>query len=287
MSQVKTINAPFEELRRASAANGGTALSSTATLIALPEEADWVSCIAHNFVGALVAKLSFNPYLTIIRTLDLLVSEGVNLSSELQDGDTTDVAMDAFDTFANGDAIYVGSWMPFSGCKVTVGSDPQNSLSVLTVDYWNGSAWTAITETDGTETGGNTTFAQTGDVTWTVPAAWQVASLQAIDNIAATIGADAAQFKSFLSKRPYIAPLYWTRWTVSAATEATWNLVGIQPLNRSTSLYSEWPEGFGPEMSITVGPDGFSCIEALVNAGSASLVVNVASRPDTTTRRMA
>lgn len=285
MSNVRVINAPFEELRAASAANGGTALTTTLALVALPENSDWVSCIAHNFVGALVARLSFNPWLTIVRTANLLGSEGTDISAELQDGDTTDVAMDAFTTIALSNALYVGSWLPFRGVRVTQGSDPQNTASVLTVKYWNGSAWTAVSGyTDGTISGG-ATFAITGNVIWTVPTDWTLGSLRSIGEI----GASANLFNAnFLSKGTYIAPLYWTRWEVSAATEATWNVVGMQPLNRSTA-YAEYPEGFGVEMAADVGPNGkgLSCVEALVDAGTGNLVVNVATKPDTADRRLA
>ena len=287
MSQVKTISAPFEEIRAASTAGGGTALTTTLALITLPENADWVSCVAHNFVGALVAKVAFNPWLTVIRTADLLASVGTDLSAELQDGDTTDVVMDAFDTLANGDALYVGSWLPFRGARVTVGSDPQNTASTLTAKYWNGSGWVDLSATDGSASGG-ATFAITGNVTWTVPAAWRSASLQAIDDVSEIIAAAAGAFAAnFTPKAPYVAPLYWTRWEVSAATEATWNVVGLQPLNRST-LYSEYPEGFGVEMAVDAGSGGFSCVEALVDAGTGSLVVNVATRfPTVSSRRFA
>lgn len=281
MSQVKVINAPFEEIRAASTASGGTALTSTLTLVAIPANADWVSCVAHNFVGALVARLLFNPWLTIIMTTNLLSGEGTDNSAELQDGDTTDVVMNAFPTIANSGAVYVGSWLPFRGVRVTQGSDPQNTASVLTVKYWNGAAWAAVSGfTDGTISAA-ATFAVTGNVVWTVPTDWTLRSLQAIGDVAAS----AALFNTFASRGSYLASLYWTRWEFSATTEATWNVVGMQPLNRSTT-YSEYPEGFGVEMSLLESFGGFSCVEALVDAGTGSLVVNIATRPDTADRRI-
>jgi hypothetical protein len=273
MEDIRTIPTPFEEVRRASAVDGGTAISDSAVLIALPRNADWVSVVPHEFVGASVAQISLNPWLTIIKTADLLASPGVEHSNELQDGDTTDVALDAWNTLANGHALYVGSWLPFRGCRVVVGSDPNNTASVLTVKYWKPGGWTDINDTDGTIQPAGTTFGQNGDVTWTIPATWTADSLKNIGDVAAP----DTQFRSDFETARYTAPLYWTRWEVSAVTEATWNVAAIQPLNRSTN-YPEYAEGFGFQQALDTGPDGFSCVEALLNAGDGKLIVNVATK---------
>ena len=267
----QTIEAEFSEVRAASTASGGTALTTTLGLTAIPFGANWVSITPRNFVGCGVARWLLNPRLAIIKTSDLLVSPSnfTDLSEELQDGDTTTVAMDAFDTAANGDFLYVGTALPFRGARVTVGDgagagDPQNTASVLTVNYWNGSAWTTISETDGTETGGTTTFAQNGNVTWTVPTGWIASSLVAIGD-------------TLLKTAWSGAKLYWTRWEVDATTETTWTMVSLQALNRSTA-YSEWLEGQVYQQAIqSEGPGGVGCVEALTDAGTANLVVNVAT----------
>ena len=137
-------------------------------------------------------------------------------------------------------------------------TDPNNTASVLTVNYWNGGAWTAISETDGTETGGNTAFAQDGSVTWTVPAAWARASLVAIGDTA-------------LKASWSMQPLYWTRWEVSATTEATWAILQMRSLNRSTA-YAELLEGQVFECGLA--GDLVACVEALTDAGTANVVVN-------------
>ena len=119
MSNVRTIEAALQEIRAASTASGGTALTDTLGLISLPIGSDWLSITPRNFVGAAVARFAVNPWLTIIKTADLLVSEGTDLSVEAQDGDTTAMSFASMDTLANGDALYVGSWLPFRGYTKT------------------------------------------------------------------------------------------------------------------------------------------------------------------------
>ena len=253
---------------------GGPALSTTLKVLSIPLGSHWLSITPRNFIGAGVARFALNPYLVIVKTSDLLVAAGnaSDHSVELQDGDTTDVQFDALDTAANGDFIYVGANVQFRGAAVRVGADPQNTASVLTVKYWNG-AWTDVSATDGTTSGG-ATFAASGNVTWTVPATWTKASLQAIGDV----GASAAAFRdSWAVKQPFIASLYWTRWEVSAATEATWNLSQLRALNRSTA-YAELLEGQTFEQSIqSEGPGGVACVEILTDAGTASVVINSAA----------
>ena len=265
----ETIAAQLAEIKSApdsdgSQVAGGPTLSTTLKVLSIPLGAHWLSVTPRNFVGAGVARFALNPYLAIGKTNDSLATVGgfTDLSVELQDGDTTDVAMDAFGTAATGDFLYVGSSLPFRGVAVRVGTDPQNTGAVvLTVNYWNG-GWTNISATDGTS--GATAFDQHGSITWTVPATWAKTSL---------VAAGDATLNNVLTR----AELYWTRFEVDTATEATWNLSQLRALNRSTA-YAELLEGQVFEQAIqSEGPGGFACVEALTDAGTANLVVNVAA----------
>jgi hypothetical protein len=69
------------------------------------------------------------------------------------------------------DFVYIRDRQPYSGVVVTIGNANGNA-SVLTATYWNGSAYTNLTETDGTISSG-ASFGQTGNVTWTMPTDWQ------------------------------------------------------------------------------------------------------------------
>lgn len=278
MSNVRTIEAPLQEIRAASTASGGTALQAAAitttnlgAIISLPIGADWISVTPRNFAGGVVAKFAINPWLTIVKTDNLLLSEGTDISSEAQDGDTTAIAFGAFDTLANGDALYIGSWIPFRGVQVDVGT--VNAVATtLTVEYWNGGSWVTTSATDSTDTGA--TFAVDANVTWTVPTAWTKSTLK--NNGAVT----ATSTSGWVSQSPYTANLYWTRWTTSAAHTDPSTILQFRALNRSTA-YAELVSGqtFAESFPAPVGAgNSFASVEAICDAGTANLIVNAATR---------
>lgn len=265
--QSETIAARMYEIRAASAASGGTALTTAASLISLPLGSDWVSITSRNFAGgATVVRFSFNPYLFVIKTSNSLTSTGdvTDLSAEAQDGDATAMIFDSFDTAANGDYLYIGSEIPFRGVAVDMAADANGAASgTLTVKYWDGSAWVDISATDGTNDA-TRTFGQDGNVTWTVPSAWTQASLVAIGDTSL-----AAYWSN--------APMYWTRWQTSVVFDSSVDVDQFRALNRSTA-YAELIEGQAFEMGIrTKGQGAISCVEALTDSGTANLIVNVAT----------
>ena len=275
MSNVRTIEAALQEIRAASTASGGTALTDTLGLISLPIGSDWLSITPRNFVGAAVARFAVNPWLTIIKTADLLVSEGTDLSVEAQDGDTTAMSFASMDTLANGDALYVGSWLPFRGVQIDMAAAVNGDASVILVEYWNGGGWTDISATDGTDTAG-ASLAKDGNVDWTVPSAWAKSSLHSN----AAVSASNAVFNSWATRSPYGASLYWTRWSWGTVLDASVDVNQIRTLNRSTA-YAELTEGqpFAESFPSPVGAgNSFACVEALTNAGIGNLIVNVATR---------
>ncbi len=175
----------------------------------------------------------------------------------MQDGDAEDFAIDSFDVAANDNYIYVGSPLPFRGVAITL-NNKNDQASVLTVNYWNGGAWTAVaSQSDGTDDAGDT-FKQDGDVTWTVPTGWKQDSLV---NIGDT------------SVGEYGEAFYWTRWEVDTQLDTTVDLITMRPLNRSTA-YAELVEEQVRELTLE-GHNRFACVEAKVNAGTGNLIVNV------------
>ena len=76
-----------------------------------------------------------------------------------------------------------------------------------------------------------------------------------------------------LTGGPFGAPLYWTRWEVSAALTPNFDIDQLRALNQSTR-YSELTEG--QPLNISVPGSKVSAVEAKVDAGTASLIVNVA-----------
>ena len=260
MHKVEARPASTLEQRAASTAGGGTSLSTTPALITIPFGSTYMSLTPRDFLTAIVAQYTLNPYLEIVHTTDLLVSASgfTHLSDEMQDGDTADNNFAVWDTLANGSALYVGSELPFRGVKVDIGTTPNAVASVLTIKYWDAGAWTDIVNSEGTKTA-TECLSQDGDETWTVPSAWKKDSLYAIGE---TVRSDG----------PFRTPMYWTRWEVSAALTADMDIISILPYNRATT-YAELLEGQVREMSLSDRQS--SVIEALVDAGSGKLVVNV------------
>lgn len=103
-----------------------------------------------------------------------------SLLTNLADNDNASYANLVLDTAANGDYLYFGYSANFYGLIFDLGLVNDNA-SVLTVQYWNGSAWTAmgdgpnpVTRTvhDGTSLNG-ATFRQAGVISWSnVPSDW-------------------------------------------------------------------------------------------------------------------
>lgn len=256
---------PLGEIRAASTAGGGTALTTTAGFIQIPTGVRHLMITPRNFSTGVVAQIALNPYLVVIKTADALATAPTDYSENAQDGSAaTDVTLSSLDTAANLDFLYVGSHLPFRGVVCDIDA-ANGTASVLTVKYWQDAApdaWTDITATDGTTSGG-ATFAVDGNVTWTVPTDWLKASLLTI----------ADTTLSF----PYAGlPMYWTRWEVSVALDSSTTLNSMLSMNRSTA-YWELLSGQPLEERITKGLGGIGCVEALMNAGTGNLIVNAAS----------
>ena len=77
------------------------------------------------------------------------------------------------------DALWVSIPKPIRGLRVVIGA-ANDQTRTLTVKYWNGTTLATIGANDGTKNGGNTTFAQTGNIIWSVPSDWARATLQVI-----------------------------------------------------------------------------------------------------------
>lgn len=257
---VESVAGPLGELRGGTAT--GVALSTTAAYIPIPAGARHLFLTPRNFSTAVVARVLLNPYIVVLKTEDALATNPTDYSEAAQDGDTaTDVVLSSLPTLANGGAVYVGSHLPFGGLSVDVDSTNSTS-STLAVTYWNGSAWANITPTDGTASGG-ATFAQDGNITWTVPTAWVPEKLH--------IAADAAASFPFGGNK-----FYWVRLAVSAALDSSTTLNSIMPINRSTA-YASLASGQDLELRITRGPEGVGSIQAVTDAGTGNLVVNYAT----------
>lgn len=240
-------------------ASTGVSLSTTAARTAFIPGTDLLSITPRNLSTAVVARFNFCPWAYVFKTADLLATAPTDYTAEAQDGvAATVVTLSGLDTLANGDAVYVGSAVPFRGLAATVAS-ANGTAATIAVTYWDGNSWENITPTDGTASGG-ATFAVTGNITWTVPADWAGTSLKAAVTTAnKNIGV-------------YNEHLYWVRIAVSAAMDASTTLSSLLALNASTT-YAEIVSGQTLEQAIHRGLGGQSAIEALTDAGTGNLLV--------------
>ena len=255
-------------------ASEGIVLGTTAVRTFIPAGTRWISMHGRNYSTAVVSGIRFNPWLTVLKTTDDLLTAAnlTDYSSEAQDNDTgTSVTLSSLDTLANGDALYVGADYPFSGVIVDVDAG-NDTASVLTINYWNGSAWTDTTNTDGTDVGGDT-LKQDGANTWTIPSAWVKASLEEIQNELDS-GLGSTMKNVGVMKRPR----YWTQWVVSAALDSSVTLDSMYSI-AAESDYFEIVANETFEQSIKgAQPGGFTTFDAITDAGTANLVTRIAGR---------
>ena len=254
--QVNVLPVELTELRSASTANGGTALTTTLGLISIPLGADYINITPRNFSeNCKAARVLLNPWLSVFHTQDAGETT-TDISDEMQDGDAVSVEFVTFAITGTG-YMYVGSRVPFLGVAVGLGTNKNATASVITVKYWNGTSWVDISDTDGTITGGES-MSQSGNIVWTVPTNWDKASLNATGD---TLPAACNKYEE----------KYWTRWEWSAALD-TVAVDTMRAINRSTN-YAELLTG--QHLEVKLSDRELASVQGITGAGTANLIVNV------------
>ena len=260
-----------QELRSLTAANGGTAVTGVVTFGLLPGT-QYVKIHSRAFSTAVGLQYALNPYLAVLKTTDAGAT-WTDYSSAAQDEDAdTHVDLSSLSTLVNGDAVYIGATTAFRGLDVDVDGANGNS-SVLTASYWNGSAWTYTSDTDGTISSGKT-MGQDGTITWSVPSAWSAGSL---NNILQNLDGGGS-FQSTAAAAPQYGyqDLFWVRLEVSAALDSAVTLDSIHALAGSTA-YAELTAGDNViELAANYGE--FGAVELTVTTGTVNTVVTVGGK---------
>jgi hypothetical protein len=276
MRNINRDDVSLVDWRLASApASGGTAITAaTLVHVFIVDGTTMTQVQGRNYSTAVVVEFNTCPYMSFLMTTDSLatVTDG---SANLQDGSTsTSFALSSLPTLANGGSLYVGSPRPFRGVKFDVDA-VNGTTNATSVEYWNGSAWTGLSESDGTASGGKS-FAQDGSMTWTMPAtgAWVKDTLHDIW-VAGSLPANPV---GVVASKHHVAQ-YWTRWHANAAMDSETTVLtalalpGLAATNNGAQLVA------GQVVDIYAPKDvgGIAGIEADCDAGSASLIVNCAA----------
>jgi len=130
------------------------------------------------------------------------------------------------------DEAYFGLQRPFDRLALVFGTaGVQNTTITLAWEYWNGSAWTALTVTDGT-----TKLTVNGSVTWTIPGTWATTAVNG-------------------------TTCYWVRVRFTAGTWTTNPLVNTASLTGWTEAFSAaniriYQPGGGNQFYFRVQDDG-------------------------------
>ena len=252
--------------QRIAGASKGVACTTTAAFTPFHQGTEHIDIVPRNLSTAVVVKYAFCPYLIILKadSADGLGGHLEDNTQVAQDGSTaTSVTLS---NFAAGRALYVGSAIPFRGAHVDVDGANSTGSTVITVSYWNGSAWVDTSDTDGTISGG-ISLAQDGAITWTVPSEWQLATLN-------QLAAGAGETLDSSGQKWSYVNMYWTKWTWSHAMDSAVTLDHILGINESTA-YAELTDSTAYEGRIHngFGANGVAGIEALTDDGTANLIV--------------
>lgn len=246
----------------AAVTNGGFALDNVADFMQLYPGTKQIDIIPRNYSTAVVVRFALNPWLAVLR-VDSATSGApkvVDYSEAAQDGSaSTSVDLSSLDGTTG--MLLLGSHLPFRGVNIDVdGANGTASIITSTSFYSTKGGWKALTVTDGTASGG-ATLAVDGNITWTPPADWVPIRIEEL-----LAGMPGMRYKG--------APLYWVQVRPASGLDSATTLDHVLSMNRST-VYAELPSGvavMGLEVERDLG--GVGCIEALVDAGSASLIVN-------------
>ncbi len=117
---------------------------------------------------------------SVRKTTDIGVTYTNYTTAVGDDGSGTYADLSALDTVANGDWLVIGADGAFRKILMVMDASVNTNASVMTVSYWNGTAWRPVLNfTDGTAAGGKT-FAQSGTVLWDFPTDWAASTIDSV-----------------------------------------------------------------------------------------------------------
>jgi len=179
---------------------------------------------------------------------------GVSLTQDLTDRDTATGTGTAMDAMATGDFLYVVTSDVVGGFRGVIGSANAELATIAASYRKNDDTWAALTETDGTSSGG-ASLAQTGSITWTAPT----------DAKRAILGGPSGIFTD--ADAPAIEGFLW-RFAFDIALGADVEIDELWTLNKNTS------RGYfraGIEYPISIDRRNVGALEAVLAAGTSTM----------------
>jgi hypothetical protein len=146
-------------------------------------------------------------------------------------------------TLGTEDYIYVGHGTKFN--KITVDLETVSTEDgTMTATYWNGSAWTSVTITDGTK---NPTYTleQDGDITFTIPEDWEANTVNSIETYWIRLDVSTALTTAISINKITVTRQNNDTLPVPAVAEDTWTTIMTPMLP-----YSTWRPDYGSIKSI-------------------------------------
>lgn len=275
-----SFGGPLIDGRTITTAGGGTNITSTLTaaqVLPFLNNVKHVVAQPWNFTTAVVMQALLCPYLWILKGSAIASQppQAPTLTDYSVVGQTpagTGVPLSSLSTLALGEALYLGADEKFGGVAVDMSAAVNSNAATLLVEYWNGTKWVSLAATDGTASAG-ATFAQDGLVTWTMPAAGAWAKAQLSDGLASPPTALPPSLRAnYLVADSNALPQYWTRWSVSAALDASTVPTTMIALNQSTAYMEILPSNVLEFRSVKAH-GGIAALQVKSDAGTYSLIV--------------
>lgn len=210
-------------------------------------------------------RLHYNPAIRAISFYDASASAGSrfkDLTRVLTDRQTTGSGT-TMDDRAAGDRLYICTSDIIGGFYIDmVGASVNGEASVLTLTYWDGSAFTTTSATDNTASGG-ASFAQDGTITFTAP-----------DALSAPLGGPAPDsILRVLGTQEADAPTeqgFWWRFAWTLIFDADTEVENIWTLNKDTNRgYYR----YGQEYHVSFDRRNIGAIEAVLAASTDTMEI--------------
>lgn len=204
---------------------------------------------------------SFYPRADITGALKTVDNESsyTDSTSAVTDNDFDTYALwDDLDTAANGDYLYFGYSAKSYGFFLNM-ADVNTNTSVLSAEYWNGSAWASATIYDGTAVN-DKTLAQSGAITlYALPGSWATSTIEGIAafwlrfSVSATLSASVQAFEIRAITQSHFVNIYRLKRISGAALPYIWQPVFRKDVSRSvTAMGISSPASFHYEVGATL-----------------------------------